>query len=143
MTNGLPSREDISPTLGLNLDERSALKNFFGKTLSEAQELFALNALTYGEDIFWMGQKGFQFYFQSFENYVMSDEANEDYLAILALVSILEFRIGTLQEEWVWPVVASCVKYCINHFEKFCFGEEAESYERVLFTYHQKYGECS
>lgn len=36
----IPTLLDISPTNLLSLDERNAYRNFYGKSLSEARELF-------------------------------------------------------------------------------------------------------
>ena len=40
MRNMTPSLADISPTLGLNLDEKRAVEHFLGKTSVQAEALF-------------------------------------------------------------------------------------------------------
>ncbi len=49
-----------------SLDERYACKNFLGKNLGEAEELFRENALHYSEDLEWMGPVAFRYYIRAY-----------------------------------------------------------------------------
>ena len=89
----LPTREDISPTLGLDLDERAALEHFFGKTQSEASGLFFENPEYFSDDLMWMGRKAFAFYFPSLEPYITSEESAGGTYVINALIGILKSRL--------------------------------------------------
>ena len=51
------SRLDISPSNGLDLDERSALEHFFGKNQEDAVALFEENFGYYAEELTYMGNK--------------------------------------------------------------------------------------
>lgn len=59
---GIPSKYDISPTEGLQLDEQNALLHFYGKTAEEALAMYAENECFYQEDILFMGWNAFAYY---------------------------------------------------------------------------------
>ncbi len=59
---GIPSKYDISPTEGLQLDEQNALLHFYGKTAAEALAMYAENPIHYEEDILFMGWNAFAYY---------------------------------------------------------------------------------
>lgn len=59
---GIPSKYDISPTEGLQLDEQCALLHFYGKTAAEAVAMYAENPIQYEEDILFMGWNAFAYY---------------------------------------------------------------------------------
>lgn len=58
----LPTRLEISPSGGLQLDERQALDHFHGKTRAEAAALFREKAHVHLEDLMWMGPRAFAYY---------------------------------------------------------------------------------
>lgn len=74
----IPTLIDISPTNCLNLDERSAVENFLGKTFDEAKAMFFDHAERYTEDLGWMGRTAFNFYFPAYAAYLKSDAACPD-----------------------------------------------------------------
>jgi hypothetical protein len=66
----LPTAEEIAND---SLDGRYAIKHFLGKTLAEAEELFAEGCahgipLTYTEDLYFMEPVGFRFYIRAAVN---------------------------------------------------------------------------
>ena len=79
------TRLDISPTNGLDLDERTALVHFFGKNQEDAATLFEENFGYYAEDLTYMGNKAFFYYLGSVKSYL---ESNEDELTPSDYVSI-------------------------------------------------------
>lgn len=89
----LPTKEDISPTSGVDLDERAALEHFFGKSQSEAAALFFENPEYFADDLMWMGRKAFAFYFPSLEPYITSKESAGDADIINALLGTLKTRL--------------------------------------------------
>lgn len=89
----LPTREDISPTSGLDLDERVALDHFLGKTQSEASALFFESPEYYADDLLWMGSKGFAFYFPALEPYLRSGESEGDSDIVNTIISTLKLRL--------------------------------------------------
>jgi hypothetical protein len=121
MPDALPTFADLSPTKGVNLDEKLALKNFLGKTLNEAESLFRENAIYYQESLMWMGDKGFCFYFRAYDSYLRSVHANGDCDALNCLNGLISFRVehqphSILQTK---ECILSLVNYCVEHFSKF------------------------
>ncbi len=91
--SSLPTREDISPTSGADLDERAALEHFFGKSQSEASALFFDNPEYFADDLMWMGSKAFAFYFPSLEPYITSEESSGNADIINTLIGTLKSRL--------------------------------------------------
>ena len=54
------------------------MRTFLGKSQHEAEEMFASNALNFGEDIQHMPPAVFSFYAQALINYLLSDRARDD-----------------------------------------------------------------
>ena len=79
------TRSDISPTNGLDLDERTALVHFFGKNQEDAATLFQEDFGYYAEDLTHMGNKAFFYYLGSVKSYL---ESNRDELTPSDYVSI-------------------------------------------------------
>lgn len=69
------THSDISPTNGLDLDERVALEHFYGKDQEEAVALFEENFGYYAEDLPYMGHEAFLYYIGSVRSYL---ERHED-----------------------------------------------------------------
>lgn len=61
-----------------NLDAECAFKQFAGKSLEEAEELFRDNALHYQEDLLSMPSIAFNYYAPVFAKYVLSNNAKGD-----------------------------------------------------------------
>jgi len=55
------------------MDECYAFHNFYGKTIDEAELMFADNALRYSEDLMWMPDNCVPFYLMAYCNYLLSD----------------------------------------------------------------------
>lgn len=87
----IPIREDID-VFG-TLDERQACRHFLGKTVDEAFNLFAENALLYQEDLMVMGSVAFQYYVPAFIRYI--DRAIGDSDAINCFLGVLEHRLNS------------------------------------------------
>ena len=126
MNNSIPTFEDITPTKGLNLDEKVAVEHFLGKSADAAQALFNENSLYYSGDLMWMGPKAFGYYFPAFASYLASETAKGDADALNALVGMITFRSEYEPESMkaVSGVVASCIDSCLADYEKFDVDEE-------------------
>lgn len=61
-----------------NLDAACAFKQFAGKSLKEAEEMFRDNALHYQEDLLAMPSIAFNYYAPIFAKYVLSNNAKDD-----------------------------------------------------------------
>ena len=80
MTDTSAERLPTSGEIAIDdLDGRYAIRHFHGKTLAEAEELFAEGIpLTYTEDLLWMEPVGFRFYIRAAICYCLSDRATGD-----------------------------------------------------------------
>jgi hypothetical protein len=78
-----------------DLDTGCAFKQFGGKSLFEAVELFAENALYYQEDLQWMPKVPFQFYVHAFKEYLLSEEAAEDSDAASCFLRLIKLKLET------------------------------------------------
>ena len=114
------SRLDISPSNGLDLDERSALEHFFGKNQEDAVALFEENFGYYAEELTYMGNKAFFYYLGSVKSYL---ERNEDQFEpsdheeiAYDLLGVFQGRKEKIQEpneyyHWI-------VSFVINHLNE-------------------------
>jgi len=115
----LPTREEIN--VHDSLDERSACRNFFGKTLDEAEGLFRENFLYFQEDLMWMGPVAFRFYVSAAIRYLQSEKSKGDSDAVNCFVGLLEFRWENDSEE-VQPIaseLAAALNYLVENRKKF------------------------
>jgi hypothetical protein len=137
MKTNLPTREEIN--VHDSLDERSACKNFLGKSLEEAEALFRENSLHYQEDLMWMGPVAFQFYVQAVIRYIKSMESQNDSDLINCFVGLLEFRLGP-KPEGLLPVAKQLVEICryvIDNYDRFdvtpeIYGDLRPRYENLI-----------
>ena len=115
----LPTREEIN--IHDSLDERSACKNFLGKTLPEAEAMFQEAPLAYQEDLMFMGLVAFRFYVQAAISYIESESATRDSDMINCFTGVLEHRLEWEQGELV-PIsgrLASVCAFIIDHYNHF------------------------
>jgi len=93
-SSSLPSKLDISPTCGLNLDEQRALSNFLGLKIEQATTRFCANSLALQEDFMFMGEVAFEYYFQVIDNYFHDESSTGDVDCVNWLARIFDFRYG-------------------------------------------------
>jgi len=108
----LPTRADIN--VHDSLDERAACDNFLGKTLEEAEALFAENALYYQEALMHMGPAAFRFYVEAAIRYI---RATHDDAMVFAFAGVLECRLEFDRPEMV-PIasrLAAICRYILEH----------------------------
>jgi len=137
MKINLPTREEIN--VYNSLDEQSACKNFFGKTLEEAEALFRENPLHYQEDLMWMGPVAFQFYVQALIRYIKSSESQNDSDLINCFVGLLESRLEPEPGKFL-PVakqLEETCRYVISNYERFdvtpeIYGDLRPHYENFI-----------
>lgn len=86
----LPTRDEVAFPCP---DGSYAIEHFYGKTLEQAEQLFAEGeTLYYTEDLLWMNPVGFRFYIQAAIGYCLSDRATGDPCIISALAGNLSHR---------------------------------------------------
>lgn len=74
----IPSKFDWGVVEKNDLDAVCAFKQFFGKSLDEAEMMFRENALYYQEDLISMPPVAFNYYAPVFANYILSGYAEGD-----------------------------------------------------------------
>jgi hypothetical protein len=133
----LPTREEIN--VHDSLDERSACKNFLGKTLKQAEMLFRDDFLHYQEDLMWMGPTAFQFYVIAAIRYIKSSESKRDSDAINCFLGLLEFRLK-YEAESLRPIGKELTETCrfiVERYDQFdvtpdIYGELRPRYEQLV-----------
>lgn len=121
--NTLPSKEDINDG---TLDGDYAERNFYGKNIHEAAQLFFESSEYYAADFLGMKDKGFVFYFPSVEPYLLSDESDNDSECISLLLLVIDFKIkyrpAAIDE--ISDVILRILIYILNNLEKFDMLDE-------------------
>jgi len=74
----IPSKSDWGVIEKNDLDAVCAFKQFFGKSLDEAEMMFRENALYYQEDLISMPPVAFNYYAPVFAKYILSGNAEGD-----------------------------------------------------------------
>jgi hypothetical protein len=117
----IPTKQDISPTDGLDLDEREAVAHFFGKNVDDAETLLRENVDYYSNDLMWMGPVAFRFYFPALCNYLRSEDARGSFNGLYSLIALVKSRLefdpaslGAVKE-----CLLSCLRYSVDNYEKF------------------------
>lgn len=134
------TRLDISPTDGLDLDERDALEYFFGKNQEEAAELLHQNFTHYIDYLAYMGDRAFYYYLGSVKLYIkknVNDFLPSDYVELgQELLPICQFKEKTsqsctpkLNEDFQW--IAS---FIINNLCKILQDDESWVLDSMLIS---------
>jgi len=115
-----PSREEI---IGCGSVEQEAVcKNFLGKNIDEAEDLFRCASLVYQEDLMWMGVVAFRYYVNAAINYIRSSDSTRDSAIVNCLAGVLEYRIESDSHQDLAPIaadLASICEYIIKNIQKF------------------------
>ena len=144
-TERLPTRDEIADD---RLDGLYAIKHFNGKSLPEAEEMFAeaarkRNPLTLTEDLLWMEPIGFRFYIQAAIRFALSERAAGESLLIDGLAGTIslwhEHHPGELT-----PCARLLAEFCgtvVQQFDQYDADPEIfvglrEEYQRLadIFT---------
>ena len=121
------------------LDEACAFKNFFGKTLQEALELFQTHALYYQEDLVYMPEKPFRYYFRAYTHYLWSDKSRGDSDGASCYLSLIRIRLDD-HPDWLdstWPDVERVLQKLATNQEFYdaspgIYGSFSKKVDRVL-----------
>lgn len=125
MPPSLPTQKEIN--VYDDLDGRVACKNFFGKTLEEAEALFRENPLYYGNSLLWMGPIAFRFYMQAAIRFITSDHGAFEADFINGVCGTLNFRLEHEPLEELVPIagqLAAICQYIVEYWEKFHVDEQ-------------------
>lgn len=130
----LPTAQEINPDG--DLDGNVAQKNFLGKTLEEAVQLFEKNALSSQEDLMWMGPTAFCYYFPAAVAYVRSSAATGDSDIVSCLTSVVEFQLDGDGAEAIASAVPDILELCDHVLESY---ERFEIDEAIYGDLRSKY----
>lgn len=133
----LPTKDELN--IYNSLDEITACKHFYNKTLTEAEVLFRENSLNYCQDLMWMGSSAFKFYLQAAINYLQSQYSVGDNDIINCLFSVVEYR--RKEKEFLLAIdhVNTMIAYVIDNYDK--FEVDINIYGDLLARYRQLQGQ--
>jgi hypothetical protein len=124
LPHSLPSVIEISPTRGLDLDERLAVKSFHGKDRRAAFEMFNDNAGHWTDCLHAMGPIAFRYYFPSYLDYLRTQTALAEPGCLHSLLTVLEARQlnkDTFESSFqgIERDTIDALEYIENHKEEF------------------------
>lgn len=134
------SRLDISPTDGLDLDERFALEHFLGKNQEEAAALLSLDFSYYMEDLSHMGEKAFLYYLGAVRLYLERGEekfAPSDYVEVAhTLLYVFQGRTES-SPSWLQNAnddVSWIVSFIVSRLQKIIQDDESWVVDDMLIS---------
>jgi hypothetical protein len=132
-----PTATEINPE-GDPLDGETAVRNFLGKSLADAEALFCNHAYNhrYFEDLYYMGPKAFRYYVPAA---IRCFECKSDYGYPLGwFLFVLESRLGEKRDEnvKVIPVLRKAVQYLLDRWDMF---DDGDVYEGSLEENRRRY----
>ena len=143
--DNLPTKEDIAP-VPEDLDEQTALDNFGGKTILEAEALFFQAPDYYCEDLAFMGPKAFAFYFRAVEPYIRSPQSKANSSFISWLHCVITSRLQRTTEPLPIECLADMVRisaYVLKNSKKFKISDgEEEKYHQLVIKLQLLYKAC-
>ena len=130
------ARTDISPTNGVDLDERSALEHFFGKSREEALALFRDNFCYYVEDLTYMGDKAFFYYLGAVRDYLEEGGFTpSDYVDMAReLLGVIQYRKPLLPNDdmrWIREHIAARLEEMVRHDESWALDPGLISEKKI------------
>lgn len=144
MTQGavrIPSKSDWGAIEENNLDAECAFKQFAGKSLNDAEEMFRENALYYQEDLISMPPIAFNCYAPVFAKYILSNYAEGDsdgassYLHMI--IELLQARNKLLATTGTLKLLLDTAKIVSNKQEYYdadidIYGDFSELYKTIV-----------
>jgi hypothetical protein len=109
LINRLPTAREIDPYK--SWESRYAAEDFLGKTLEQAEALFATREEGYYESLIHMGPIGFCYYIDAALAYADTPRASRDIECLLHLSRVIEERLESDPEQ-IAPVVPILVEFC-------------------------------
>ena len=141
MNRQIPTEKDWE-TWRTDLDSSWACKQFSGKSIAAAVELFAENALYYQEDLLWMPKIPFQFYIQAYKAYLLSDRAVEDSDGASCYLRLIQRKLETDPEPVVeiFESITASIRYIAEHQAYYdadiaIYGDFMALYARICDLY--------
>ena len=135
----IPSRDDWENAWE-GLDEGCAYRNFSGKSLAEAEELFVQCALTYQEDLVYMPERPFKYYVRAYIYYMGSKKSKSDSDAANYFLSLIETHLRD-KPEWfdrTWGQIESVLQRVADQQEEYydasksIYGDFSKKVNRLI-----------
>ena len=135
----IPSKDDWEEAW-TGLDEACAFRNFSGKSLAEAHELFVQCALVYQEDLVWMPEKPFRYYVRAYIHYMASQRSKGDSDGANCFLGLIETRLRD-HPEWIagtWDQIESVLRRIADQQEEFydaspsIYGDFSKKVDRII-----------
>lgn len=122
------------------LDVKWAYKNFFGKSLEEAEALFVENAIVYQEDVcYYMPSVPFRYYVRAYMNYLNGELSFHDSDAASCFLGLMKWRLEHDPQDalYIWPEAVKTMAHiqanpdCFDWTERI-YGNLEERIENVF-----------
>jgi hypothetical protein len=143
MNPDVPERVPTTEELADNsLDGRYVIKHFLGKTLAEAEELFAEGCahsipLTYTDDLYFMEPVGFRFYIRAVINFCLSDRASGQCDFINGVAGAISSWREFSPEDLI-PCAHLLAEFCVEVYRQFDrYDADPEIYEGLREKYSE------
>lgn len=120
---GIPSKEDISPTGGLDLDELSAVNDLHGNP--DISVFFDDYSLTMCFHLKNMGPRAFEYYIDYAIEYFSSHRSDEDSPAVHAIIGACERQMIAASESSETKIL-TLLRVVIERWDNFDFKEGDE-----------------
>jgi len=115
----LPTASELNPFPD-DLDGQVAQRNFLGKTVEDAAQLFANHGGSV-EDLMWMGPRAFVYYLPAALRYLEGVTANSDEWDVVdALPGTISFRLDHAPADIAdaWSTIAHLCAYVLAHADR-------------------------
>lgn len=135
----IPSKDDWEKAWA-GSDEACAYRNFCGKSLVEAHELFVQCAIVYQEDLVYMPEKPFRYYVRAYIQYMRSEKSRGDSDAANCFLGLIETRLRD-HPEWIegsWSQIDPVLQRIGDQQEEFydasqsIYGDFAKKVGRLI-----------
>lgn len=140
----LPTSTEIAAD---SLDGRYAIAHFHGKSLAEAEQVFASacqdgNTLTYIEDLLWMEPIGFRFYIRAASRVALSEcaDGQSDFISGLASTISLWHELHPAEVVSIAHLLADFCHAVLQQFDRYDADPEIyvglrEKYQNLADTF--------
>lgn len=135
----LPSLNDISPTNCSDLDERSAVEHFLGKTHQDAYSMIQHGFTRYSKDFAYMGPSAFCWYVPVIQQYVslminqheVSEEVIDNILFIVEVRDMFDSKENKEKyNKTIVEVLNTCYSKMLQHMNSLEYALETTREQR-------------
>jgi hypothetical protein len=116
------------------LDERYVIKNFLGKTQTEARKMYPHGGMSITEDFTYMASDGLRYYLPPAFDYLRDDESAHDWEFCHGLLCSLSCQARSAHQPAadVLLLMKEIATYCDSHREKFELAPQEDLFDEYL-----------